>query len=1482
MSKKFKQQFQILKRRSTVVPNTTKLNSRKKQKFKVVPNTTKKLKVVTNTTERSKTKTKKTAQTAGNQENRYQPKMTQTTKNKNVKPLDQQINYIKHYNYQSQQNECALSDTCVAMDDGSSCNLVGGITWGNVNPVIAATCSKRDMDPQFRKRKSNMRFTFGNDGSGAADKEVEHTLPVMDVHGKPVKYTVNVHVLPSSTTPYLVGNDFHSHHSTTIHHGPFPWINISRAREGTTTIGLKYDGRLYWMPVDGTAAWTFENMQDATITYFGNAMHTSHQVFADVVVQHGDLAICLANLQEPEVAHEIRKQLANIRRHRHEKIKSSQRSTGVLSIDLSGPHILGWWSSIKPNMAYFLQAVHTREDFQRIPYARPLTSRHAQPLVQAVMEIVNEIQHGHKDIQTTRVHSDCERGLLGASSMLESVGLRWTNTGGYQPQGNGAAERSIGLSKEGSRFIMTNPRVSQRWWPHTVMYVNFVRRQELTQPDKKHKIPGFYEKIVARIRQPLGNKSGFKPHGKLVRFLSPCQTVRPIGAWVYDEAEKKIELISDFKIVPQENDDKNNTKEDNSDPFEIREEQRTRITTRDLDDGSSSDSDAGMGTQKESDSEMDLQSAGENSDDAVSEGDQEMAEPPEPHSPPKNNNNNDDVQMEEESPPKKETPPKQEKARDAYMKPAAPQIAVPKNIKRSREIPVPQTPPGAQQEDTMRRHIEYESGRKQKTAAPDQPVKRRPIRQRNPVRRLMLDGSNAKSYDEETARPVGKRARILPSDHPSIIEQRINLPDPEEEETVLIDAAESEDSELERLSEVSYDFSEEERVQTKDQEIEVEPLFNLMGQHYNPVDTPCVSQRLKNKILAAWESNPANWPELLRREHQESERIYASIEKSPDPKSRGKSAHKLLNKLSFIAELESTQTTAVEVKPKDTVGPKWLESKREEICGFRDRGSLKVVNRADRVKNSVTLNWYFRFHVKATKNRHKTRGCLLGDQEIKRDPRRAEVPSASPTASRTSTFSLRALATQEGQPGILGDVPQAFLRSRPEIWQQRWDRFPVYCEPFPDCIPQEVIPPELRLDPKTQCYQCCGAIYGLQDAPYIWFRSLKANVADWNEQSGHEVKLIQSKIDPCVYWAMTNKGGVRQGVGGFALHVDDVEGYGFTKEARVALRDFLISQGVPPEKIEITDQPGGARSCGRNVTFIKGNKNKPHQTIIDMDHYSGSLIDLSLEGRDPKEKLTPRDVSNVQKSIGIIAWLACSAGAEYSQVCSAYLSELPTATLEIFHRINKINSEIREHGVRIVMTALDTQHLSLLTFHDSSFAGASSQGARAHGLIPEKVADQYMNGSLQTKAGRTRLSNRPSTQQQWIPIDWSSSRVRRVVRSTFAAEACQASQTADHVHVLRRFFAEGGHPFRGPSPCIGDCASVTTAIETYKTVCSTDRRTAIELGVVREMAEQRELMSLWWPTTHMMVDGCTKDSRPLRVPVRDAFQKGVFKVPSPV
>ena len=107
------------------------------------------------------------------------------------------------------------------------------------------------------------------------------------------------------------------------------------------------------------------------------------------------------------------------------------------------------------------------------------------------------------------------------------------------------------------------------------------------------------------------------------------------------------------------------------------------------------------------------------------------------------------------------------------------------------------------------------------------------------------------------------------------------------------------------------------------------------------------------------------------------------------------------------------------------------------------------------------------------------------------------------------------------------------------------------------------------------------------------------------------------------------------------------------------------------------------------------------------------------------------------------------------------------------------------------------------------------------------------------------------------PLIWASRRIKRVVKSTLAAETLSLVEAAENAFLLAKFIEEVlPHTYRLKITCLTDSKGLYDAVNTTNTI--NDKRLRIEMAIVREMVENSEIALQWIKKGYQLADVFTK------------------------
>ena len=331
--------------------------------------------------------------------------------------------------------------------------------------------------------------------------------------------------------------------------------------------------------------------------------------------------------------------------------------------------------------------------------------------------------------------------------------------------------------------------------------------------------------------------------------------------------------------------------------------------------------------------------------------------------------------------------------------------------------------------------------------------------------------------------------------------------------------------------------------------------------------------------------------------------------------------------------------------------------------------------------------------------------------------------------------------------------------------------------------------------------------YGLADAGRKWFLRVKQELLELGGK--------QCRFDGALFVWYDGKGTI---CGIIVIHVDDML-YGGT----ASFHNNVVAVLKTIFKIGATSD-----TC---FTYIGLQVFQSDDKIqLSMKHYIESLPEISITVDNKKTKLSPDNVRVLKQVSGQINWAVtqCRPDLAYDNCYIGNCSK--SACVADLHYANKIIRRLKSQDVSLSFySGTDYSECYLVSFCDASFASLPNAGSQ--GAFFTVLIDKFGTYS---------------------PITWQSRRIRRVVKSTIAAECLAAIEAAESTYLLARMLKDilGDRCLIRKIICCdnrGLCDSVhaCTTVE--------DKRMYIDICVLRDMIHNKEIDEFRWVSTDKQV-----------------------------
>ena len=265
-----------------------------------------------------------------------------------------------------------------------------------------------------------------------------------------------------------------------------------------------------------------------------------------------------------------------------------------------------------------------------------------------------------------------------------------------------------------------------------------------------------------------------------------------------------------------------------------------------------------------------------------------------------------------------------------------------------------------------------------------------------------------------------------------------------------------------------------------------------------------------------------------------------------------------------------------------------------------------------------------------------------------------------------------------------------------------------------------------------------------------------------------------------------------------------------------------------------TEENGTFKYVGMEFT------KKGRYIFLNQNKYSSgiSVIQVERERAMMKEEpVTEKERTEMRSKIGQILWVARQTRPDVVFDVSVLASRTKDAKIRDLLEVNKVVRRVKTVEMKLKFQKLEGEKV-LLVFADASLGNLDCGGSQGGYFIC--LADG--NGCIS-------------------PLCWNSKRIRRVVRSTLAAETNAMAEGMDMAIFLSSLYSEVVHGVVDsrtlPVVMKTDCKSLHDALLSTKDV--QEKRLRVELNAIKEQIRERQNWRVdWLRTDDQLADCLTK------------------------
>ena len=341
-------------------------------------------------------------------------------------------------------------------------------------------------------------------------------------------------------------------------------------------------------------------------------------------------------------------------------------------------------------------------------------------------------------------------------------------------------------------------------------------------------------------------------------------------------------------------------------------------------------------------------------------------------------------------------------------------------------------------------------------------------------------------------------------------------------------------------------------------------------------------------------------------------------------------------------------------------------------------------------------------------------------------------------------------------------------------------------------------------------------VYGLADASRTWYLRVKKELT--------KLGVIPSKYDEAIFYWKTSKG--LEGL--LCCHVDD-----FLWGGTERFKEEVVEK--TKETFEISKEDKG------NLKYIGLDlKQSTDKITVSQKKYIQGLEPIQLENRFGKEEeLNKKEKRLLRGIVGQLNWIAFQTRPDVAfDACNTAVS-LKDATIKDIKSANKSIKKAKSSDINIQFNNVgNLEHAKIVCYTDASFRNLKGESSQGGHIIFIK------------------------SNKNFSPVTWQSKKIKRVVKSTLAAEALALDDAADCCFYLKTILQEiFDQKINFPIILKTDSRNLYDAVHSTKTL--EDRRLKIDICSLRQKLANKEIHTIEWiPKDFQLADCLTKIEAP--------------------
>ena len=233
-------------------------------------------------------------------------------------------------------------------------------------------------------------------------------------------------------------------------------------------------------------------------------------------------------------------------------------------------------------------------------------------------------------------------------------------------------------------------------------------------------------------------------------------------------------------------------------------------------------------------------------------------------------------------------------------------------------------------------------------------------------------------------------------------------------------------------------------------------------------------------------------------------------------------------------------------------------------------------------------------------------------------------------------------------------------------------------------------------------------------------------------------------------------------------------------------------------------------------------------TNIDQLDYIASVKAIPVSKARVNNKnsdLSEQEKASYRSLVGQLNWIATQTRPDIAFEVCELSSMFKTATVAELLRLNKLVLKLQKNNIILSFPGMQSLDECIIeAYADASFAN--------------------LNGSFSQGGFVIFLKD---NQDNRCPVFWESRRVKRVVKSTLAAETLALIDCAETAIYIKHILQELSKGFEIPIHCYTDNKSLADSLASKKQV--DDRRLRIDMAYLKDMLNNEDISTVSWIST---------------------------------